>query len=471
MNDRPLAHSRYLQGNFGPVRDERTDSDLTVVGAIPPELEGTFVRNGPNPQFDPLVRYHWFAGDGMLHAVELSDGRASYRNRFVDTEGYQRERAAGRALWNGDLGMPDFDNEHGPTRGNTGNTALVWHHRKLLALWEAGPPHEIKLPALDTVGLYTFNGALSEPFTAHPKVDPRTGELCFFGYSLLGEPFLRYGEARANGELAFVRDVPIDSGTMIHDFVITERFAVIGVFPFPFELERAMRGENPFVFRPERPTRWAVIERGSPTGAIRWLESPACYAYHFANAFERADDNGGVEIAIDGCRLPRASVDFDNEIGSDENLGAMHRWVLRADGSVSESQIDASGCEFPRIHDGYTGRAHRYVYCARVERSEKLADGDRFAVGWTCFDTERGTPSVHLHGEGVFGGEGVFVPRDGAADENDGWLLGFVHDSRSGQSELRVVDAREMSRAPVARVILPRRVPYGFHGLWVPRAG
>jgi carotenoid cleavage dioxygenase len=465
MNDQPLASSRYLEGNFGPVNDERDDAALTVLGAIPAELEGTFVRNGPNPQFAPRVRYHWFAGDGMLHAVELRGGRARYRNRFVRTEGFERERAAGRALWKCDLGMPDFDNEHGPTRGNTANTALVFHHQKLLALWEAGPPHEIKLPSLETAGVYTFGGAINEPFTAHPKVDPRTGELLFFGYSLVGEPHLRYGEARPDGTVSFVRDIRLEKGTMIHDFVITERFAVIGVFPFPFELELAMQGQNPFVFRPELPTRWAVIERGSPTGAVRWIESEACYAYHFANAFERGED-----IVIDGCPLARASVDFDNEIGADENLGAMHRWELRGDRTVSEHRIDESGCEFPKINDERMGREHRFVYCARIDRGARLADEERFGVGWTCFDLARGTSSVHLHGDGVFGGEGVFVPRVGAREENDGWLIGFVHNARTGQSELRIVDARALDREPVARVLLERRVPYGFHGLWVPSA-
>lgn len=465
VSELPLARSRYVEGNFGPVADERDEDALEVIGAIPPELDGVFVRNGPNPQFAPRGTYHWFAGDGMLHAVELRDGRARYRNRYVRTEGYEREKSAGRALWRGDLGVPDFDNPEGPTRGNTGNTALAFHHGKLLALWEAGPPHEIALPSLETRGLHTFDGALHGAFTAHPKRDPRTGELLFFGYNLVAPPFVSYGEIQANGALSFVRELDGAGPTMIHDFVITERYAVIAAFPFPFELERAMRGEDPFVFHPEAPTRWIVIERGSPAAPVRVIESPACYAYHFANAYEEGDS-----IVVEGCRMPRASVDFDSEIGGD-NAGVLYEWTLdlRA-GLARERALDDQPSEFPRIHEGRVGQRARYVYAARVARERQLASEEQFATGWVRFDRARATKAEHAHGEGVFGGEGVFVPRPGAVDEGDGWLLGFVHDASRGESALHIVDCARFDQEPVARVRIGRRVPYGFHGLWVDRA-
>lgn len=463
MNDLPLASSRFLEGNFGPVLDERDDLDLTVVGEIPSALDGVFVRNGPNPQFAPRATYHWFAGDGMLHSVELRQRRARYRNRFVHTEGFVRERDAGVALWRGDLGMPDFENPNGPTRGNTANTALVVHHRKLLALWEAGAPHEIALPSLETVGPCSFGGALDGPFTAHPKVDPRTGELLFFGYDLLSAPHLRYGEARRDGTVAFVRDVALEKGTMIHDFAITERFAVIAVFPFPFELDRAMQGESPFVFDPDGVTRWAVIERGQPDRPVRWFESAPCYVYHFANAHDRDG-----RIVVEGCRMPRASIDFDSEIGGD-NAGTLHRWTLDlADGSVREERLDERASEFPRINEALLGQRARYVYAALIDPSHALAQRSQFAVGWRRYDLERGESLEHRHGDGVFGGEGVFVPRPDAAREDDGWLVGFVHDTLADRSELRIVDATDFTAPPVARVLLPRRVPYGFHGAWIP---
>src|SRR6266567_1715850 len=169
----------YLQGNFAPVQEEITADNLPVICTLPPELDGLFVRNGPNPQFPPLRHYHWFTGDGMLHGVRIQGGRASYRNRYVRTQGWKDEHAAGKALY------PSFALDplsvivasvlknrfhHRPAGKNSANTALVWHDGRLLALWEGGEPHEITVPCLDTVGPYTYGGQLTHPFTAHPKV-------------------------------------------------------------------------------------------------------------------------------------------------------------------------------------------------------------------------------------------------------------------------------------------------------------
>jgi carotenoid cleavage dioxygenase-like enzyme len=457
--------SSFLEGNYGPVPDERDDDALEVIGAIPPELDGTFVRNGPNPQFHPLGRYHWFAGDGMLHAVSLREGRARYRNRYVRTEGWTREHEAGRALWCGDLAAPDFENPNGPGRGNTANTALVHHHGKLLALWEAGPPYEVALPSLDTVGPHTFGGKLETPFTAHPRVDARTGRLCYFGYNLVAPPYLSYGEVTREGELAFSRELDMAGGSMIHDFVITEKYAVIPVFPLAFDLERAMGGADPFVWSDALPTRFAVIPRGDPTAPVRWIEAPACYAFHYADAHDGPDDT----IVLYGCRLPRISMDLESQ-GAASNAGRMHRWTLdlRA-GRASERALDDAGSEFPRINDSFAGRGARYAYCAGLPEAFAFANNDALSDRWLKYDLAGDARTAHAHGDGVFGGEGVFVPRAGASAEDDGWIVGFVHDRARDQSELRIVDAATMDAAPVARVLLRRRVPYGFHGTWVPR--
>jgi carotenoid cleavage dioxygenase-like enzyme len=458
------AKSKFLEGNFAPVTDERDDDGLEVIGEVPRELDGWFVRNGPNPQFHPLQTYHWFAGDGMLHAVELREGRARYRNRYVRTEGWQREHDAGRALWAGDLGMPDFENPNGPTRGNTANTALVHHHGKLLALWEAGPPHEVSPSTLETVGLETFGGKLDFPCTAHPRVDPSTGELCFFGYNMIAPPYLTYGEVSPSGAMTLAREVPLQCGSMIHDFVITKNFAVIPVFPFLFEVERAMAGADPFVFREDLPTRFAVIPRGDATAPVRWFEAPSCYVFHYANAYELDGT-----IVIVGCRMPKASIDFEDGTVQ-ANSARLHRWVIElSSGVVRESPIDDVSSDFPRIHEGVAGREARYAYTARVKDASPLGDADQFSDGWIKYDLLAGRSIVHEHGSDVFGGEGVFVSRRGATSEDDGWIVGFAHNRRENRSELRIVDARSMDANPVARVLLKRRVPYGFHGAWVQR--
>ncbi|HBE21778.1 MAG TPA: 9-cis-epoxycarotenoid dioxygenase, partial [Cyanobacteria bacterium UBA11367] len=179
----------YLEGNFAPVQSEITAEDLPVIGELPADLNGMFVRNGPNPQFPPKGQYHWFDGDGMLHGVHISNGKATYRDRYIQTRGWKIEHEAGHAIWTGLLEPPQKDNPYGPYK-NVANTALVWHDNRLLALWEGGEPHSIEVPSLETVGSYTYGGNLKSPFTAHPKVDPVTGEMMFFGYSLAQPPYL-----------------------------------------------------------------------------------------------------------------------------------------------------------------------------------------------------------------------------------------------------------------------------------------
>ncbi|MDP3275663.1 MAG: carotenoid oxygenase family protein [Deltaproteobacteria bacterium] len=467
MTERPKAESDFLLGNFAPVRDERHDTDLEVWGTLPAELEGVFVRNGPNPQFDPLVDYHWFAGDGMLHAVSLAQGQASYRNRYIRTEGFLAENAEGRALWRGGLAMPEFDNPFGPGRGNTANTSLVHHHGKLWALWEAGPPTHMALPTLETLGLDTLGGALDFQFTAHPKVDPQTGELIFFGYDFIQAPFLRYAEISPEGELTHRAEIPLTEGAMIHDFGITEHFAVIPVFPYNFDFERAMAGENPFAFRAQNPTRFAVIPRKGTSDSVRWFEAPSCYAFHILNAYEDGDN-----IVIEGCRMAKISMDFgvDGE-ESASHPGRLHRWTLeRTTGKVTELPLDDIGSDFPKINERYTGRKHQFGYCARVPDPSNKRQLDQLSDAWIKYDLAAGTSTTHVHGPDTYAGEGVFVPRAGATAEDDGWVIGFVHNRATQVSELHVVDAQRFDQPPVARVVCKRRVPYGFHGTWVPSA-
>lgn len=234
----------YLDGNFAPVRQEITTETLKVIGELPCDLSGMFVRNGPNPQWTPIGQYHWFDGDGMLHGVRITNGKATYRNRYIRTQGWQIEHEAGKAVWSGLMEPPQPEL---PSK-NTGNTALIWHTGQLLALWEGGAPHAIQVPELATIGEYTYNHKLNSAFTAHPKVDPVTGEMMFFGYSF-APPYLQYSVVSASGEL--VRTVPIDLqiGVMMHDFAITSNYTIFMDLPLTFSVERMERGESALILR------------------------------------------------------------------------------------------------------------------------------------------------------------------------------------------------------------------------------
>lgn len=453
------AVNPYLDGNFAPVHAEITANDLPVIGELPNTLGGMFVRNGPNPQFPPLGQYHWFDGDGMLHGVQISDGRAQYRNRYVQTRGWKIEHEAGHAIWTGLLEPSRTDNPHGPSK-NTANTALIWHDGRLLALWEGGKPHQVSVPGLETVGSYTYEDRLVSAFTAHPKVDAVTGEMMFFGYSLAEPPYLHYSVVSAKGEL--LRTVPIDLpvGVMIHDFAITEHYTIFMDLPLTFRWERMKRREPAFVFESELPSRFGILPRHGDNSSIRWFESPACYVFHTLNAYE-----SGEEVVLIACRMNGTTVLGASTSSPESKSDAphLHRWRFNlSTGAVVDEPLDDIPSEFPRVNEQRLGRPTRYGYTARIAPgSMPLFDG------LIKYDLSTGGSQTHSFGSGRYGGEAVFVPRPGATAEDDGWLLTFVYDEVEETSELVVVNAMDMTTDPLARILIPTRVPYGFHGTWI----
>jgi carotenoid cleavage dioxygenase-like enzyme len=457
--DPPQPASPFLRGNFAPVREEVVAENLRIIGRLPAGLEGMYVRNGPNPQFPPRGNYHWFDGDGMLHGVRIAGGRASYRNRYIRTAGFEEERRAGRALYNGLADPPDLARiiaGQNPNK-NVANTALIRHNGRLLALWEGGEPHEIRTPGLETVGPHTFGGQLRHPFTAHPKIDPATGEMLCFGYQPV-RPFVRFSTINARGEI--VRTVPVDipRPVMMHDFAITQRFAVFMDLPETFDLARMLRRESPLVFRPEHGARFGLVPRQADGGPVRWFDSQVCFVFHTLAAWEEDD-----AVILIACRYR----EFPDEInGGPANPNArpnqpvLYRWRfdLRT-GRTSESALDDLPVEFPRIHEARMAQPIRYGYTAVV--------GGEMFTGYRKYDLQRGQHATHQLGAGRFGGEAVFVPRPDARAEDDGWLVAMVHDVAEGRAELIVLDARDLAAQPVARILLPVRVPYGFHGIWI----
>jgi carotenoid cleavage dioxygenase-like enzyme len=453
-----IAVNPYLDDNFAPVSEEITADNLKVIGELPPDLSGMFVRNGPNPQHQPIGQYHWFDGDGMLHGVRIHDGKATYRNRYIKTRGWQIENQVGKAVWTGLMEPPVRDNPYGPGK-NTANTALIWHAGQLLATWEGGAPHAVTTPDLDTIGEHNYNGKLVSAFTAHPKVDPVTGEMMFFGYGF-APPFLKYSVVSATGEL--LRTVPIDipMGVMMHDFAITENYTIFMDLPLSFSMQRMQKGLPGLMFERDKPSRFGIVPRHGDNSNIRWFESPSCYVFHTLNAYEEKD-----EVVLIACRMNSTNVlvSNDTERDSDGDIPRLHRWRFNlSTGSVREERLDDVPSEFPRVNENLLGRKTRYGY------SGKMAAGSvPLFDGVIKYDLEDETSQIHGYGKGCYGGEAVFAPRLGASKEDDGWLVTFVYDTSSETSELVVINAQDMTSEPVARVLIPTRVPYGFHGAWI----
>lgn len=452
--------SMFLRDNFAPVQDEVDAPALEVVGRIPPDLRGMYVRNGPNPMFKPRGAYHWFDGDGMLHGVHIQDGKVGYRNRYVRTRGLEVERKAGKAVYGGLLDPPDLrDVLRGPqdTFKNAANTALVWHNRSLLALWEAGPPHEIRVPSLETEGVHDFGGELRHNFTAHPKIDPVTGQMRFFGYGILGS-LVGYGVVEPDGRISHTATLRMRFPAMMHDFAVTRNYSLFLELPEVFSIEP---GKGMFHYKPELGARIGVVPRLGGGDQMRWFEIDPCFVFHTLNAFEDGD-----KILLYACRageFPR--------IVNHEGATAQARWTpewagrprlcrwtldLAAGGARLET-LDDLDVEFPRCNDALTGQPTRYGYAMAFDFSAHVK-----------YDLASGRRFVHNHGRGRYAGEALFVPRPDSQDEDDGWLLAYVFDEDRGKSELAILDAKSFDSEPVARVLLPVRVPYGFHGAWIP---
>ncbi|MFM6751447.1 MAG: carotenoid oxygenase family protein [Dolichospermum sp.] len=452
------AANPYLQGNFAPINTEITTDTLEVIGELPPELSGMFVRNGPNPQRNPIGQYHWFDGDGMLHGVQFNDGKATYKNRYVRTKGWNIEHEAGKAIWTGMLEPPQLDNPYGISK-NTANTALVWHNKQLLALWEGGAPHHISIPDLETIGEYTYNDQLVSAFTAHPKVDSVTGEMMFFGYGFR-PPYLQYGIVSSQGELLSTVPIEIPMAVMMHDFAITENYTIFMDLPLTFSMERMQRGEPMLIFEKHRPSRFGIIPRHGDNSNIRWFECPSCYVFHTLNAYEVGD-----EVVLIACRMNSTNVLISNDTYSDtlEGIPFLHRWRFNlSTGTVTEEQLDDVPGEFPSVNENLLGRKTQYGYLGKIVSGQNpLFDGV------IKYDFENGTSQTHEFGKNRYGGESVFVPSPNATAEDQGWLVTFVYDENSQRSELLVINAEDMTSEPIARVIIPQRVPYGFHGTWI----
>jgi carotenoid cleavage dioxygenase-like enzyme len=456
------ATNPYLSGNFAPVRQEFGGLECPeVTGEIPRDLAGSFLRVGPNPQFEPIDgdTYHPFDGDGMIHQMRFDGGRAVYSNRWVRTQGFERERREGKALWTGFSSLPNMQHPEDMLMKNLANTAMVWHAGRLLALWEAGNPYEVTLPDLETRGEDTFDGKWFGSFTAHPKVDPRSGELIFFGYSPF-PPYVRYGVLDAAGNLVHDTHVDLPKAVMIHDMAITENYSLIFDMPLTFDLERAMNGGQAFDWEPSNGARIGVLPRRGEGGEVRWFDIDLGYVFHSFNAFEE-----GSEIVLDACRTRKTRILEGSDEPMTEQHSRFHRYRLNLDtGRASEEPISPVPLEFSRINESYVGVRNRYAYASRF--SDRNDVGTLFTAVLK-YDRENDEIQTCELGDGAFTQEFVFAPRPDAAAEDDGWVVGLVHDEKRGASECWIIDAQRFAAGPVARISIPARVPYGFHSHWV----
>lgn len=440
----------HLTGNQAPIVDEVTLTELEIKGAIPAELSGRYFRNGANPQTGESE--HWFLGDGMIHGIELDGGKANwYRNRYVRTPCHANPGVDRMEMY--------LDPETFAFNYDVGvaNTHVIGHAGKIMALEEGSFPYELN-SELETVGFHNYDAKLTTAMTAHPKICAETGEMLFFGYSSL-PPYLTYHRVSAAGELVQSTEITVGGPTMMHDFVISRDHSIFMDLPAVFDMELAMAGGMPIRWSDDYPARFGVMPRAGEDADVQWFDIDPCYVFHTLNAYDEGD-----EVVMHGCRLNELWRDSDN-IGDPNNTDAamtpmMWEWRLnRSTGKAAERQLDEQPSEFPRVPDARVGLSSRYGYTmsAVFEGTGELIK----------YDLETDTKSSHVFPAGHTPGEAVFVPAEGGSNEDDGYLMTYVHDKATDRSHLTILDASNMAADPVAEVHLPRRVPTGFHGSWI----
>ncbi len=466
----PSEHP-YLRGPWTPQHEEIDATDLEVIGEIPTDLDGIYVRNTENPVHDAIGTYHPFDGDGMVHTMSFRDGTATYRNRFVRTQGFLEEAIAGRSLWTGITGNPaKSDREGWGARGRMkdgASTDVVVHCGEILAThYMCGEGHRLDPDTLETLGTATW--APPSGVSAHPKVDLATGELMFFNYGK-EPPYMEYGVVGRDGKLKHLIPVELPGARLPHDMAFTEHFSILIDLPFFWRADLLAAGFHVPAFHEDVPTRFAIVPRHGSPNEIRWFEAAPTYVLHWMNAWEEGD-----EIVLDGYFQENPDPDPLDLPGIDPKLGKLmatidehsfrpklHRWRFNLrTGKTTEERLDDRILEFGSFNQRLAGKRSRYLYSTTTE------------PGWFLFngivkhDLETGDSTSLYFGDGRYGSEAPMAPRLGATSEDDGYLVSFITDVNVGRSECVVIDARDVAAGPVCRILLPHQISSGTHATW-----
>jgi carotenoid cleavage dioxygenase-like enzyme len=472
-------------GLNAPLGDEYAIADLEVIGEIPGEVEGTFFRAVPDPAFPPFMEDSGavLSGDGMISAIRFAGGKASTQMRYVDTARHLAETKAGQALF-GKYRNPWTDRPEAQGIDRTvANTTPVWHAGRLLMCKEDGRPYQVDPRTLETLGSYDFAGQLrAETMTAHVRVDAATGELFFYGYEAdgLGSTKVAYCLVDKQGHLLREQWFDAPYCAMMHDFAITENYALFPMYPTICDAERVKVGGDHWIHHQDLPSWLGVMPRYGDVSEMRWFKGPnGVSCYHMMNAFE----DGEGRIHFDQCLSSSNAFPFIRaasgiEIAQQDLIGGLTRWTVDFKGesdAVAETVIGPPG-DFPVIPAISQGRPydHGWMLTMNPERRGPPVFGGPVGAMFDLLlrlDMAGGPPQALALDPGMCFNEPVHVPS--RQEGHQGWLLTVV-DRQTGpdsfEHECWVIEGGNLTAGPVARVKIPRRLRPQIHGWWVSAA-
>jgi carotenoid cleavage dioxygenase-like enzyme len=480
--------SAYNKPGFKPVHTLCDAIGLTPSAPIPADINGVFLRNGTNLQFaETRGRYHMFNGAGMLHQIQIRNGQASYSNTYIKTPRYNIEESAGedQYLHFGDLAgagkagvarmvitalkqrfgvIPKLE----VLESGNNTTAIQFHQGKLYCLQETGYPFALDTQVEDGYlrvsgdgSFDTFDGKLGAPYTAHPKIDPATGDWYAFSTEFrsgnICHSVLRQGKITHHS----VIDVHKPALAFVHDYFLTENYLVFPDLSLRFNPKDMFGPEqSPMVFDPNYKMRWGLIKRDHKAGdPVRWFttDRPG-HLWHVINGWEEAREDGGTDIVLFApvFRSYPSNIPIHNP---EEPHTTFNKWRLNLEtGAVTEDRVLLDHFyERPSFNTAYLGKPSRFAYLLDEEKEGMMAKG---VLKYDVIEERE----VAYFDYGEFrGGEALFVPRENSSAEDDGYLLELL--MADDKAELLILDAATMTE--VTRLPIPQRVPFGVHSCWL----
>lgn len=458
---------REIHGFYGPIRTQRFEADVydcEVIGHIPEAIEGSFYRAGPDAQYPTLENDVVINGDGVVSEFRFTGGHVDFKSRYVKTERLLKQREARSRIY-GHYRNPytDDPSTEGTDRDNTGNTYAFFHGGRLFALREDSWPHQIDPDTLDTLPKWNFNGQLrSTSLTAHPKIDPVTGEWWSFGlfaHGKLNRDMMLHVVDR-EGNLVRQEEFQTPYAGISHDFAVTREHVIFGIMPLTVSEARIKAGGPFYAYDPALPACFGIMRRDGTTKDIRWFEVPQCFIGHIMNAFTEgnivhvdATVSKGNAFAfypdVNGVRTdPAAGIPTITRLSFD---------LANPESNVTRTPFEGAVGEMPRLDERFAMSAYRYGY---IKTRDGLAKLD-----WK-------TKELHVHrfsDPADSAQEPVFVPRHSDSPEGDGYVMAVVNRTKENRADLIIVDAMNFDGPPVAIVKLPFNQPGAFHGMFVPR--